>query len=141
MKKNLFSLFLWAAFTSLFLESCEKLPQPKPEPSTESDIDYRWTYAGKYNGPRAATLSVCENSDSLMCLYIRDYVSSREVTMHDDGTFTYDGEYANVITIYGRFYANNDSLYVFLKQPTGHIGSYIKEWNFFKVRAYYPTTK
>lgn len=142
MKKQLFTLWILAALTAMatFI-SCDKDPLPEPNPAPTPD--YRWTWAGEYNGTRAVTLAVVDSTDSLMNIYIRDYESGRNVTMHTDGTFTYDGPYSGTIVINGRFYANNDSLYIHYQAPNspGHPGSIQKEFYLYKVRPYYPPTE
>ena len=146
MKKQILTLWILAALTAMAtFVSCEK--DPLPEPNPEPTPDYRWTWAGEYNGDHAVALWIADypeydGTDSLMRIHIRDYESGRDVTMHADGTFTYDGPYSSSCIINGRFYANNDSLYIHYQAPMGlHPGSIQKEFYLFKVRPYYPPTE
>ncbi len=142
MKKQLFTLWILAALTTMAtFVSCEK--DPLPEPTPEPTSDHRWTWAGEYYcegdivwPPRTISLSVIDTKDSLMDLAIPDWAETRQVVMHTNGTFAYEGPYSSNIYIEGLFYAGNDSLHIWVRIPErGYHELYAK-----KVCSYSPST-
>lgn len=141
MKESFLKLWFLAFLLSVVsvVVSCEKDPKPSPEPLPQPQHDYRWTWAGYYGGTADVTLNLSYENDSHMRIMITSFVPTCEVLMHKNGTFNYAGPYDIVLD--GRFYANNDSLYIKYVPPVRpgqEADPIVYEFYEVKYRSYYP---
>ena len=127
MKTTTFFRILFLALVCVpMLLSCEKDPQPDPEPAP----DYREKWAGRYwFPPRAGRFwaTIVEGTDSMMHFKTNELPAlDLDVTVHKDGTFKkHSSHYGDSLYLHGMFFAA-DSVYVAYPQ-SGHFGVSIRE--------------